>query len=1078
VVVSSDYDLDGLTLLAEGLPTNAAFNDSGNGHGLFVFDPDYSQGGVYPVRFVVSDGDLADTELVDITVTGINLAPVWSLIGDQTMIEADHFELVVIATDNDGDGLTLTSEAMPLNASFVDSGNGHGLFRFNPDYDQAGVYPIMFIVSDGVLSDTESVDMTVQNLNIAPAITAIADQVVAEGGHLEFMVLAVDFDGDPLSLAAQNLPTNAAFTDSGNSRGLFAFDPDYSQGGAYTVGFIVSDGDLSDTVNVNITVNNSNLPPQVTPISDRVVNEGSYLSFVVSATDPDGQVPSLSVFDSPINSTFEDNSNGTGLFTFSPDLTQSGIYDVGFIASDGELTDTQMVQITVNQVNVAPVFAAVSPQSVVEGGHLEFVIISSDFDADPLTLSAQNLPANAALADSGNGVGLVSFDPGYDQSGTYNVRFFTSDGSLSDTVDVSITVNNFNLPPVLGVLTDRVINESSYLSFIVSATDPDGQIPSLTAFDLPPNALLDDYGNGTGLFSFLPDYTQAGVYDVGFIASDGTLRDTGYVQITVNQVNLAPVLSTILPQSGPEGGHLEFVVTSSDFDLDQLFLSAENAPLNSAFADSGNGHGLFIFDPSYDQEGIYYVRFIVSDGTLADSQLVSISIGGTNQPPVGDPIADQFVDEKGSLSFTVYFTDPDGQLLALSAFNLPAHSTFDDNGNGTGQFDLQPDSTQAGLYQVGFLAFDGSLADTVYANITVNDVNVAPILDLIQTPQVAVEGQHLEFTVGAADFDNNALILTTSALPANAAFADSGNGHGLFSFDPDFSQSGGYDIWFYAADTSLADSQLVRINVVEQNLPPELTDISPQLVDEGAHLEFVVTATDPDGQTLALSALNVPSNAALYDSGNGHGLFTFDPDYSQSGGYQVELVASDGNLADTITVGITVNHVNLAPILDPIGTRTVEEGSHLEFTFTSSDYDLDDLTLSVEDLPANAAFSDSGNGHGLFSFDPDYSQAGDHLVRFIVNDASLADTETVTITVQQINLQPVIDPLTPRVIDEGAHLEVLVSAHDNDNDSLTLAVLNPPTNAAFTDSGNGHGLFTFSPDYSRLPMVSSWIQPG
>ena len=148
------------------------------------------------------------------------------------------------------------------------------------------------------------------------------------------------------------------------------------------------------------------------------------------------------------------------------------------------------------------------------------------------------------------------------------------------------------------------------------------------------------------------------------------------MQITVLQVNLPPVLGTILPQSVEEGGHLEFVVTSSDSDLDQLFLSAENSPLNSSFADSGNGHGLFTFDPSFDQEGIYYVRFIVSDGTLADSQLVSISIGGTNQPPIGSPIADQFVDEKGSLSFTVFFTDPDGQLLALTSFNRPAHSTF------------------------------------------------------------------------------------------------------------------------------------------------------------------------------------------------------------------------------------------------------------------------------------------------------------------------------------------------------------------------------------------------------------------
>jgi hypothetical protein len=281
------------------------------------------------------------------------------------------------------------------------------------------------------------------------------------------------------------------------------------------------------------------------------------------------------------------------------------------------------------------------------------------------------LPANAALADSGNGHGLVTFNPAYNQSGTHIVRFFTSDGSLLDTIDVTITVNNFNLPPVLCNLTNRVINENTYLSFVVSATDPDGQIPSLTAFNVPAHGSLDDYGNGTGLFTFLPDYTQAGVYNVGFIAFDGSLTDTGYVQITVTNVNLAPVLSTILPQFVAEGGHLEFAVTASDFDLNQLYLSAQSMPLNSAFADSGNGHGLFTFNPAYNQEGIFYVRFIVSDGALADSQLVSISVGTTNQPPVGTPIADQFVNEKSSLSVTVYFTDPDGMKLEGMVYKPP-----------------------------------------------------------------------------------------------------------------------------------------------------------------------------------------------------------------------------------------------------------------------------------------------------------------------------------------------------------------------------------------------------------------------
>ena len=76
MITSTDFDLDALTLTAEDMPVNAAFYDSGNGHGLFTFDPDFTQSGVYPVRFIVSDGALADTEVVNISVSQENLAPV------------------------------------------------------------------------------------------------------------------------------------------------------------------------------------------------------------------------------------------------------------------------------------------------------------------------------------------------------------------------------------------------------------------------------------------------------------------------------------------------------------------------------------------------------------------------------------------------------------------------------------------------------------------------------------------------------------------------------------------------------------------------------------------------------------------------------------------------------------------------------------------------------------------------------------------------------------------------------------------------------------------------------------------
>ncbi len=392
---------------------------------------------------------------------------------------------------------------------------------------------------------------------------------------------------------------------------------------------------------VTITVNNVNRAPVLASIGPRSVNEGQSLNFGVSASDPDANVPALTAENLPANATFSDNGNGTGTFIFNPDFTQSGVYNVRFIASDGTLADSELVAITVNHVNLAPVLAPIGAQSVDEAQTLNFNVSATDFDATTPTLIAQNVPANANFTDNGNGTGLFSFTPDYTQASVYNVRFIASDGALADTELVAITVNNVNRAPVLAAIGPRSVNEDANLNFGVSASDPDGATPTLTAQDLPTNATFNDNGNGTGTFNFNPDFTQSGVYNVRFIASDGSLADTENVAITVDDVNAAPVLAPIGARVVAEAANLNFNITASDIDGTTPSLSAVNVPLNANFIDNGNGSGTFNFTPNFAQSGVYNVTFIASDGALADSEVVQITVTENNRQPVADAGADQ-----------------------------------------------------------------------------------------------------------------------------------------------------------------------------------------------------------------------------------------------------------------------------------------------------------------------------------------------------------------------------------------------------------------------------------------------------
>jgi hypothetical protein len=98
---------------------------------------------------------------------------------------------------------------------------------------------------------------------------------------------------------------------------------------------------------------------------------------------------------------------------------------------------------------------------------------------------------------------------------------------------------------------------------------------------------------------------------------------------------------------------------------------------------------------------------------------------------------------------------------------------------------------------------------------------------------------------------------------------------------------------------------------------------------------------------------------------------------------------------------------NSAPVLAPIGPRSVTEGETLAFVVTASDIDgLPPLLTVVSGLPNGAAFTDNGSGSGSFSWPTVIGNANTYTVTFRATDAvdpSLSDSEQVSITVDSAN---------------------------------------------------------------------------
>lgn len=238
-VTATDSDSDTLTYTATGLPTGATFTNR-----VFSWTPGTAAVGTHQVVFTVSDGSAQDSETITITVTRPNAAPVLTGIGSKSVSESQALSFSISASDTDGDSLTYSATGLPSGATFTGQ-----TFTWTPGYSQAGTYNITFTVGDGTAQDSETITISVANVNRSPALAAIGNRSIDEENTLALTLSAVDPDGTALTYSAGGLPTGANL--SGRN---FTWTPTADQVGSHDITFTVSDGAITDSETIAVMV--------------------------------------------------------------------------------------------------------------------------------------------------------------------------------------------------------------------------------------------------------------------------------------------------------------------------------------------------------------------------------------------------------------------------------------------------------------------------------------------------------------------------------------------------------------------------------------------------------------------------------------------------------------------------------------------------------------------------------------------------------------------------------------------------------------------------------------------------------
>ncbi|HCO96831.1 MAG TPA: hypothetical protein DIU00_23310, partial [Phycisphaerales bacterium] len=693
---------------------------------------------------------------------------------------------------------------------------------------------------------------------------------------------------------------------------------------------------------------------------------GHTYQYQVLASDPDGLLLTYLLYDAPAGMTV---NTDTGLVNWEPTSDSPSevrvvlrVYDMrgGFA--------TQEYSILVDGGNLPPVLNPIAAEyHGYEGQPLQVVVSAVDPDGDSLIFWADNLPRGAVFDTNTHALQWV---PGSGDAGTYeNVTFIVSDGVNQLAQTTTILIAPTNQAPILIVPSNRTAIEGQTVRLQLSGYDPEGHEIAFSSNAAPTGAVLDP---NTGLFRWTIGYFVAGEYEIPFTVSDGELSSTGSIKITVTNVNAAPEFFDVTGWQVYEGQTIRQRVFCYDPDnpayipqdrlgdgsltplegsLPSVTYSLSALPAGAAFDFET---WMFEWIPTFDQTGDYIVTFTATDdgdGTgvnLFTSIDVPIAILNFNRPPEIADISNQQVNRGEVLDITVNATDPDGDLLVLTAENaiagyaLPDFATFTDNGDGTASLRFEPDFDHRGDYVIRITATDdgngqpsAALSDDYTFVVSVLSPNEAPRMSYIGD-KVAVIGQTLEFTIYVSDLDEDTLTFDADGLIAGASLtAGPAYGTAVFSWSPGIVDVGTHVTTFRVTDSGngdpaevLSDEETINIIVRGTNAAPVLNPAGDQTTSEAQELSVILSADDPDGDALTYYASNLPAGAEFDPAA---GILTWSPGLFQAGIYQnIVLGVTDGNKSSSETITITVNNTNQAPVFLSVPEQHGQEGTALQ----------------------------------------------------------------------------------------------------------------------------------------------------
>ena len=358
-------------------------------------------------------------------------------------------DTISLQEDADVEINVLVNDTFVANApfSFTNTSTSNGslildnnLITYIPSADYNGTDLFSYTLSQGDQTSSADVNINIEAVNDEPSINISSILSFVENDTAAVTTISVsDVDNTDEELILTHSGTDGDSFNLSSDRVLsFKESPDYEAKTTYQISLSLTDGTV--TVSKDITINieniNDNRPIVETSSMSADENQLSIGTIVVSDADGDPVTASVSGTD------FTLSSAGVIAFVSAPNYEIQSTYTAVVTVTDQLFVTSQNIAITVNDVNDAPVFSAVSEFSGEENqGTISGTFTVSDEDGDEVSVSLGGDEADLFQISSDS---ILSFksNPDYETKSSYAIKLVASDSELSTSTDINVSVIN------------------------------------------------------------------------------------------------------------------------------------------------------------------------------------------------------------------------------------------------------------------------------------------------------------------------------------------------------------------------------------------------------------------------------------------------------------------------------------------------------------------------------------------------------------------------------------------------------------------------------------------------------------